>query len=100
MESIHFTDASDKDEDRLSEIEQRSRTIHHDTRSNLHLSLQQQLHTLRLETIKTYMKLLKDGEGPFAENKEHQLQLHAEIQGLGPMSSLTYHLIVIVDTIC
>ena len=50
----------------------------------MHVSFQQKLSQLRLETIKTYKNFMSDGEGAFAENKELQLQLNAEILGLGP----------------
>lgn len=45
---------------------------------------QENLQILKMETMKSYLKVTRDGQGPFSENGKFKLQLKAEIYGLGP----------------
>jgi len=49
-----------------------------------HGLFQENLQILKLETMKSYLKVTRDGQGPFSENGKFKIQLKAEIYGLGP----------------
>eukprot|EP00210_Caulerpa_lentillifera_P004488 g4282.t1 len=49
---------------------------------------QENLQLLKLQTMKSYLKVTKDGEGPFSENSKFKIQLNAEVYGLGPKFKL------------
>lgn len=50
----------------------------------IHELFQENLQILKIETMKSYLKVTRDGQGPFSENRRLQIQLKAEIYGLGP----------------
>ena len=48
-------------------------------------SLQRDLQKLRLESARSYVKLITDGNGPVSYTKDASIQLTASVQGLGPL---------------
>ena len=70
--------------DPLSETSLQLEAAENEESHAMHVGLQQNLQQLKFETIKAYAKVMADGEGCLAENKELQLQFNADVRGLGP----------------
>eukprot|EP00743_Colponemidia_sp_Colp-15_P001285 GILK01001408.1.p1 GENE.GILK01001408.1~~GILK01001408.1.p1 ORF type:complete len:595 (-),score=104.03 GILK01001408.1:1181-2929(-) len=60
--------------------------------ADMHRIFQRDLIKLRLNTARTYVKVLLDGHGPMSTTSGTQLRLNAMIQGLGPLFKLRLHL--------
>ncbi|ETV92493.1 hypothetical protein H310_13179 [Aphanomyces invadans] len=63
-------------------VEQTQRERDHAT--EMHRHFQRDLCKLRLTTVRSYVKVIRDGQGPVSYATGAAIRLHAKVQGMGP----------------
>ena len=51
---------------------------------DIHVDIQRDLCKLRLNTARSYVKMISDGQGPVSFSSGVSLRLNARVQGIGP----------------
>ena len=67
-------------------VEQTQRERDHAT--EMHRIFQRDLCKLRLDTARSYVKIITDGQSPLTYTSGSSLRLYAQVQGLGPLFSI------------